>query len=197
MSGLCSSVPPVGISRIRIEFGRCSVDIDRVLILGIDPGTIKVGFGLVKVAASSYRAVAYGVIKCKPTDPPAVRLGEVFSVLQQVIEEHRPEVVALEDGFAGKNPRSALRIGEGRGAAMAAAAVAGLHVEVYAPSAVKRSVTGTGRAGKASVAQMVALVLGLPTPPASDAADALAVALCHGQRAAMLAATNELRRATG
>lgn len=168
-----------------------------MLILGIDPGTIKVGFGLVQAAASSYRAVAYGVIKCKPTDPPAVRLGEVFSVLSEVIAEHGPDVVALEDGYCGKNARSALRVGEGRGAAMAAAAVAGLHVEVYAPSAVKRSVTGSGRAGKAPVAQMVALVLNLAEAPASDAADALAVALCHGQRAAMVSATNELRRATG
>lgn len=150
-----------------------------------------------RAAASSYTAVAYGVIHCKPTDPPAVRLGEIFTVLQQVIEEHKPDVVALEDGFAGKNPRSALRIGEGRGAAMAVAAICGLSVEVYAPSAVKRSVTGTGRAGKGPVAQMVALVLGLPAPPASDAADALAVALCHGQRAAIMSATNELRRATG
>jgi crossover junction endodeoxyribonuclease RuvC len=168
-----------------------------VLILGIDPGTIKVGFGLVEVVASSYRAVDYGVIRCKPTAPPAVRLGEVFAALKQVIEKHHPAVVAIEDGFAGKNPRSALRIGEGRGAAMAAAATSGLAVELYAPSAVKRSVTGTGRAGKASVAQMVALVLSLPKTPAEDAADALAVALCHGQRAAIVSATNELRRATG
>ncbi len=164
-------------------------------ILGIDPGTIAVGYGLVEAGASRYRAVAYGVIRCRPADPPAERLARIFGELRAVLAQHHADVVAIEDGFVGRNPRSALRIGEGRGAAMVAAATAGLAVVPYAPASVKRAVTCSGRAGKASVAHMVALLLGLDRIPDSDAADALAVAICHGQRVA--SSPNGLQQAAG
>jgi crossover junction endodeoxyribonuclease RuvC len=151
-------------------------------ILGIDPGTLLVGYGVVEAGARDLRAVVYGVVRCDERAPTARRLATVFAALRRVIEEHRPDVVAIEDGFVGPNPRTALKIGEGRGAALVAAASAGLAVCAYAPSAVKRAVTGTGRAGKAPVAEMVRGLLALSAPPASDAADALAVAICHAQR---------------
>ena len=113
-------------------------------ILGIDPGTQKVGFGVVDAGASRYRAVAYGVIGCRRGAPPAERLAEVLTQLQAVLADQQPDVVAIEDGFAGPNPRAALRIGEGRGVAMAAAAQAGVPVYTYAPTTVKRAVAGTG-----------------------------------------------------
>jgi len=101
-------------------------------------------------------------------------------------------VVSVEDGFCGPNPRSALKIGEGRGAALVAAASAGLPVHLYSPASVKRAVTGSGRASKAPVAEMVRLLLGLDQAPPSDAADALGLAICHAQRATVGA--NELQR---
>lgn len=152
-------------------------------ILGIDPGTLLVGYGIVDTGASRLRARVYGVVHCNPRDAVAERLARVFAALRRAIDEHRPDAVAIEDGFAGPNPRSALRIGEGRGAAMVAASTSGLAVHAYAPSTVKRSVAGTGRAGKHPVAEMVRALLGLPELPPADAADALAVAICHAQQA--------------
>jgi crossover junction endodeoxyribonuclease RuvC len=161
-------------------------------ILGIDPGTLSVGYGVVDAGATAYRPVVYGVIQCRESDAIAVRLARIFAQLRQVIEEHAPDVVAIEDGYTGPNPRSAMKIGEGRGAAMVAASSASLPVHLYAPSVVKRAVTGTGRAGKAPVAEMVRLLLGLAATPPSDAADALGLAICHAQRAATTA--NGLQR---
>lgn len=152
-------------------------------ILGIDPGTIRVGWGVVDALGSRYVGVAHGVLECPPDEPPAERLAKALDAIAGILETYRPDAVAVEDGFAGPNPRAALRVGEGRGVALAAAGRAGVPVTLYAPTVVKRAVAATGRAGKVSVARMVALLLGLREVPESDAADALAVALCHGQRA--------------
>jgi len=152
-------------------------------ILGIDPGTLRVGYGVIDAGVTRSRALVYAVVTCDPRASVADRLARVFEALRRAIDEHAPDAVAIEDGFVGPNPRSALRIGEGRGAAMVAASSAGLPVHAYAPSVVKRSVAGTGRAGKHPVAEMVRALLGLPELPPADAADALAVALCHAQHA--------------
>ncbi len=153
-------------------------------VLGIDPGTIRVGFGVVEAGASTYRAVAFGVVSSPSWAPLPERLRRIHAGLARVIERTRPDLVAVEEAFTGVNPHSALKIGEGRGVALLCAGEARLPVFSYAPTEVKRAVTGRGGARKASVARMVAFLLRLPRDPSpEDAADALAVALCHCLRA--------------
>ncbi|MCI0339917.1 MAG: crossover junction endodeoxyribonuclease RuvC [Planctomycetales bacterium] len=153
-------------------------------VLGIDPGTIRVGFGVVEAGASTYRAVAFGVVASASTAPLPERLRRIHAGLTRVIARTGPDLVAIEDAFSGINPHAALRIGEGRGVALLCAGEARLPVFSYAPTEVKRAVTGGGGARKASVARMVAFLLGLPREPSpEDASDALAVALCHCLRA--------------
>ncbi len=111
-----------------------------------------------------------------------VRLGSIACWLTDVINELRPTVMAVEDVFCGKNPRSALALAQARGSVLAVAGLAGLVVHSYAPTLVKQSITGKGNAAKPQVAKMVSALLGLRTPPQADAADALAVAATHGMR---------------
>jgi crossover junction endodeoxyribonuclease RuvC len=151
-------------------------------ILGVDPGTQVCGYGVIDGRGNRVRMVACGVArsgrKCL-----AERLKTIYDGLVEVIEEHQPEVVAVEGAFFGKNVRSAIKIGEGRGVALLAAAGHGLGVQEYAPAEVKKAVTGNGGAPKSQVQQMVRVILGLPeVPEPEDASDALAIAICHFHR---------------
>ncbi|MHC4923257.1 MAG: crossover junction endodeoxyribonuclease RuvC [Planctomycetota bacterium] len=153
-------------------------------ILGIDPGTRVVGWGVVERSGSALRAVAWGTVRATGNKPMPVRLRKIHDGLRAVIEEHRPDAVGIEEAFFGKSVRSALALGEGRGAAMLAAGLADLDVHQFPPSSVKKAVTGKGNAAKEQVAAMVKVLLGLPEPPTpADAADALAVAICALHRA--------------
>jgi crossover junction endodeoxyribonuclease RuvC len=152
-----------------------------MFVLGIDPGLSLTGYGIVE-AGRPLRAVAAGVVRTNPEAPISDRLAELFDDLSAVIAEFRPEEAAIEEVFVNRNLHTAMSVGRASGVAILAAARAGLRVTEYTPSAVKLAVTGYGDAAKEQVQTMVARRLGLPTAPSpADAADALAVALCHLQ----------------
>jgi crossover junction endodeoxyribonuclease RuvC len=154
-----------------------------VRILGIDPGTLRLGYGVVECAAGG-AAVVYvecGVISAPPRDPRAVRLGEIGRGLRELIEEVRPDVVAIEEAFFGVNVQSTLALGEARGVALYIAAEHGLTVTGYPPATVKRTVVGHGRATKEQIGFLVRALLSLRRTPEPDAADALAIAICHAR----------------
>jgi crossover junction endodeoxyribonuclease RuvC len=153
-------------------------------VLGIDPGTRSVGIGVVdrvgnKLVPVHYEVVAPGRMK---GDVPA-RLKAIHLGIRAAIEAHAPDEVALEEAFYGKSVQSALRIGEGRGVAILAAAMEGRPVFQYPPATIKMAVTGSGNAHKSQVGRMVSVILGLSGEIPEDAADALAVAVCHLNRA--------------
>jgi crossover junction endodeoxyribonuclease RuvC len=150
-----------------------------VRVLGIDPGSLATGYGVVQVEGSRLRRVAGGTIRARG-DTLADRLAHLQRELAVAIEELAPDVAALEAVFSAKNARSALVLGHARGVALAACGGAGLGTAEYTPQQVKLAVTGYGRAEKLQVMRMVQRLLGLAAPPPSDEADALAVAICHG-----------------
>ncbi len=152
-------------------------------VLGVDPGTRLMGWGIVDGQGSRYVAVAHGVLRVRADLPIAERLGALAAGLRRVIAEHLPHEAALEEVFYGKDVRAAVRIGEGRGAALVVLADAGVPVTGYANNVVKKAVSGGGRAPKERVLTMLTRILGLrESPETLDASDALAQALCHHQR---------------
>jgi crossover junction endodeoxyribonuclease RuvC len=151
-----------------------------VRVFGIDPGSNCTGYGCVDSDGRRHRLVTCGAIRAEHATSFPDRLAAIHRELAALIEEHRPECVAIENLFHATNVRSALKLGHARGVAMLAAVEAGVPLIEYTPAEVKRAVVGYGRAEKPQVGQMVKLLLGLsamPTP--HDAADALAVAICH------------------
>lgn len=149
-------------------------------ILGIDPGTDRTGFGCIEAVAGRHHLVLCGAIRTPAAASFPEKLRRIHSELAAILAECRPDSVAIENLFHAANARSALKLGHARGVAMLAAVQAGMSIAEYTPAEVKRAVVGYGRAEKAQVQQMVKLLLGLaelPTP--YDAADALAVAICH------------------
>ena len=153
-----------------------------MFVLGIDPGLTTTGYGLVDRAAGESRLRAVGVIRTASGDPIEQRLLELHRDLTQIIEEHHPDVMAIEQVFTNKNLRTSIAVGRASGVALLAAATAGLPVHEYTPTQVKSAVAGFGQADKGQVQRMVAQRLGLAeSPKPADAADALAVALCHLQ----------------
>jgi crossover junction endodeoxyribonuclease RuvC len=149
-------------------------------ILGIDPGSRTLGYAVVdSVARGRLSYVECGVIVASAADPLEKRLGEIASGLREVIADLHPDVLAAEGVFAAVNVRSALALGQARGAVLAIAGMAGLRVYSYPPATVKLAVTGRGRAPKSQVALMVRALVGLKKVPRPDAADALAVAVAH------------------
>ena len=152
-------------------------------ILGIDPGTRFLGWGVILAEGRRLEALGYGVLKANPRHALHARLAVLATGLRDVIGQHRPDVAAVEEAFYGRDARATLRLGEGRGAALLVLSEAGLEITGYANNVVKRAVTGGGRATKERVRAMVVRMLGLAEVPASlDASDALALALCHHQR---------------
>lgn len=152
------------------------------LIMGVDPGTNHTGYGLVLSKGQGLELVAQGRISPSPSWPLPRRLAHIHHELAELLGAHRPEVVAVEDIFCAKNARSALKLGHARGVALLAAAQSGAEVFEYAPRLVKNTVAGYGQADKLQVAHMVAQLLNFHQPLAADAADALAVAICHASQ---------------
>ena len=157
-------------------------------ILGIDPGSRVTGYGIVVKQGAELGFVTCGTIRTGGERDFSRRLLLIFEGLCQVIERHRPEVAAVEDLFLARNPRSALKLGQARGAAVVAALQHRLEVHDYTPRMVKQAVAGYGQADKEQVQRMVEILLGLDGSPTSDAADALAVAICHANHVDHLAA---------
>jgi crossover junction endodeoxyribonuclease RuvC len=149
------------------------------LILGIDPGSRKTGFGIVNVIAHKVEYVTSGVIRMREDASLPDRLKVIYQSLTQIIEQYCPQQMAIEQVFMAKNPSSALKLGQARGAAIVAAVAQNLPVAEYEARKVKQSVVGNGAADKLQVQHMVKTLLRLAAAPQEDAADALAVALCH------------------
>lgn len=151
-----------------------------VKVLGIDPGTAACGYGIVLESGGRISALEHGCWRSGPRERPELRLRTIFDGVQELIAAHAPDAVALEESYVGADARIALFVGQARGAAMVAAATAGIECSEYAPARVKQSVCGHGRADKHQVTRMVTMLLALPAEPeTSHAADALAVAICH------------------
>jgi crossover junction endodeoxyribonuclease RuvC len=151
-----------------------------VRIFGIDPGSERTGYGCVESDGRRHVLVACGAVAAPPGDTFPNRLARIHSELSALLTSHRPDCVAIENVFHAANVRSALKLGHARGVAMLAAVEAGCDVVEYTPAEIKRAVVGYGRAEKQQVGQMVKLLLGLTAAPTPhDAADALAVAICH------------------
>jgi len=147
-------------------------------ILGIDPGSIKTGFGVIEVRGTQIFYIASGVIRL-PRKPLPERLGIIFQSVQEIMQEHQPDEMAVEEVFLAKNPSSALKLGQARGAAITACVNKGLPVSEYAARLVKQSLVGSGAADKSQIQYMVTKLLKLSAEPGEDAADALAIAICH------------------
>ena len=155
-------------------------------VMGIDPGTLRVGYAVLALEKGETRprVLDFGVIRAKAGDPVDRRLGWIHRELSRLIEAWSPASVGVEAAFHGKGAMAALRIGEGRGAAIAAAASRGLPVASYPPAVVKKAITGNGAASKGQVQAMAQTLLGVDASGFPfDASDALAVALCHLWRA--------------
>lgn len=167
------------------------------IILAIDPGSRRTGFGVVDVSAKAPKYLTSGCINLvKLPDMPA-KLDAIFSHIQEICEQVQPTEFAIEQVFLGRNADSALKLGHARGAAIVAAMQAGLPVFEYAARQVKQSIVGNGGANKEQVQHMVKALLHLPGTPQEDAADALAIALCHAhyrQSFSRLAGSVQARR---
>jgi crossover junction endodeoxyribonuclease RuvC len=159
-----------------------------VRVIGIDPGTKATGYGVVEADGRTLAPIAWGVVRGPARAPLAERLKLMSDGLREAIATYQPDVVAVEDTFYARNVKSALALGQARGVALVAAADAGLEVVAYPPRTVKQAIVGYGGAGKDQVQSMVARLLGLGEPPQPyDAADALAVAICHCHTSTMQA----------
>ena len=151
----------------------------RIRIIGIDPGSRITGYGIIDRLGSNLGFVTCGVIRTEGSDSINNRLLLIYEGLREIIERYGPDVAAVEDVFLARNPRAALKLGHARGVAVLAAMRSGLLVHDYTPRAVKQSVAGYGQADKHQVQHMVRVLLELTSSPSNDAADALAVAICH------------------
>jgi crossover junction endodeoxyribonuclease RuvC len=151
-----------------------------VRILGIDPGTVVMGYGIVESRNEEVALVDCGALNCPARSPIGERLSLLYHGLEQIISRYQPDVVAVEQPFVAKNIKSALTIGKAQAVAILAAANQGIPVCEYTPAQVKQRVSNYGASSKEQIQEMVRLQLGLSeVPRPSDAADALAVALCH------------------
>jgi len=157
---------------------RVSRETTSTRVLGIDPGSRTTGYGIVESRGGQSVYVASGCVRAREAEL-AARLAEIYTGIVELIVAHAPDAVAIEQVFVARNAGSALKLGQARGAALTAAVVSGVPVTEYAARRVKQAVTGTGAASKAQVQHMVCRLLGLHTAPGADAADALAIAICH------------------
>ncbi|HEY1712156.1 MAG TPA: crossover junction endodeoxyribonuclease RuvC [Solirubrobacteraceae bacterium] len=151
-----------------------------MLVLGIDPGTASTGYGVVRGVGSRLRAIDEGVIQTRPGVPLERRLADIHRRVGELLDEHQPEGMAVEELYFGANVRTAFAVGQARGVILLAAGQRGIPTRSYTPQQVKGAVCANGRADKAQVARMVTRLLGLAAPPTLDhVSDALAVAVCH------------------
>ena len=155
--------------------------------MGVDPGLIQTGFGIISVRDNQTTLIDYGIIKPSPKDNLANRLLTIFNDIYKIITDFNPQIFAIEDIFYGNNVKSAMRLGQARGASMVAAASKQIPIYEYSARKVKQSVTGNGNAHKSQVQFMVKATLQMDhIPEPMDASDALAVALCHNQQFRMV-----------
>lgn len=152
-----------------------------VRVLGIDPGSQRTGFGVLDAVGNRLTYVASGVIRTSQSDF-AVRLGEIFRCMQTIVAQYQPQEIAIEKVFVNRNPDSALKLGQARGAAICGTVEAKAEVFEYATRQIKQAVVGSGNAEKAQVQLMMRNLLRLDGPVPADAADALAAAVCHALR---------------
>jgi crossover junction endodeoxyribonuclease RuvC len=151
-----------------------------MFVLGIDPGVSRCGYGCVESARGQTKAIAFGVLTTPPSQPLPERLAALDTDIRELLADLRPDVVSVERLFFQTNVRTAMSVGQASGLVLAAASLAGCVVAQYTPNQVKQAVAGYGAAGKDQVQRMVQSLLGLPeVPKPADAADALALALCH------------------
>ena len=158
-------------------------------VIGIDPGTALTGYGIIEeLPDQSLQVIDFGVIRTDSTDNPEIRLRKIFSQLNEILSLYKPETGAVEKLFFQRNTRTAMSVGQARGVAILSLAEAGLSVSEYSPVEIKQAVVGYGKASKNQVQQMVKILLNLQEiPKPDDAADALAVAICHIHSRKMLA----------
>jgi crossover junction endodeoxyribonuclease RuvC len=165
-----------------------------VKVLGIDPGTATCGYGIVHASGGRVSAVDHGWWRTSAREAPERRLKRIHDGVADLIRDHAPDAVVLEESFVGADARIALSVGQARGAVLVACATAGVRCTEYPPATVKQAVCGYGRADKEQVQRMVKAILGLhvkPTP--HHAADALAVAICHALAPPLLVASGDRR----
>lgn len=174
----CANIP---VSFLR-EAGHAGAMSNVIRIFGVDPGSAATGWGVVDCAGPRLSFVAAGVIRPPRGASRAGKLAYIFAALTELLGEHRPDEAAVEETFVNANPRDALVLGEARGAALIAPASAGLEVAEYATNSIKKAVTGRGHAAKEQVQAMVRVLLPASGAQPADAADALAVAICHAHR---------------
>ena len=155
---------------------------DRIRILGIDPGSRTTGYGIIDKVGPELGFATCGTIRTDSTKKVGERLLVIYDGLREVIRQYEPDVAAVEDVFLSQNPQSALKLGHARGVAVLAAMKSGLEVYDYLPRQVKQAVAGYGQADKQQVQHMVRALLELSSSPSNDAADALAVAICHANQ---------------
>jgi crossover junction endodeoxyribonuclease RuvC len=157
-----------------------------MIVVGIDPGTANTGYGVVARQGGRMVALAGGVVQTSPASDPAARLAAIHARVGELLDEHRPEALAVEELYFGVNVRSAFAVGQARGVVLLAAGQRGIPCWSYTPQQIKGAVCGSGRAAKDQVQRMVQTLLSLEEPPRPDhAADALAVAICHANSAPM------------
>lgn len=157
------------------------------IILGIDPGTNVMGYGLIRAVGNKAEMMTMGVIDMRKDSDPYLRLGKIFEQVTQIIDLYLPDEMAIEAPFFGKNVQSMLKLGRSQGVAIAAAVHHSVPIHEYAPMKIKMAITGQGQASKEQVADMLKRLLHIPTermPHLMDATDALGVAYCHFMQAA-------------
>jgi crossover junction endodeoxyribonuclease RuvC len=169
-----------GVSKVEKKVTKPNALSKEKIILGLDPGTNIMGYGLILVRGSKIDLIQFGVIQLNKYDSHELRLKKIFEKVLGLVEEFKPDEVALEAPFYGKNVQSMLKLGRAQGVAMSAALYREIPITEYAPKKVKQSVTGNGNASKEQVARMLMQIFNLKElPKLLDASDALAVALCH------------------
>ena len=156
------------------------------VVVGIDPGTAACGYGIVHANDGRLRALGHGTWSTHAGERPALRLKTIFDGVTDLIAVHDPDAVVLEESFVGADARTALSVGQARGAVLVACAVAGVECAEYAPARVKQAVCGYGRAEKDQVQRMVRAILGTRERMSTHASDALAVAICHATASPLL-----------
>ena len=166
-----------------------------IRILGIDPGLRKTGWGVVVSEGSKLSFVACGCVESDGALPLGQRLRQLHEGLNKVLATHRPHEAAVEETFINRDPQSALKLGQARGIALVVPALAGLDVAEYAANLVKKTVVGAGHADKKQVQAMIRVLLPKAETSSADAADALAVAICHAQHRGMKALVAQMRAA--
>ena len=150
-----------------------------MLVLGVDPGSIATGYGLVEKRHNQMSCIDLGIISTSGKIPFHERIHTIFRSMLEIMDRYRPRELAIEDVFFAKNVKSALKIGHARGAVLIGAVQCGIKIFEYTPLEIKQSVVGYGRASKEQVRSMVQVILNLKDPPVLDTSDALAAAICH------------------